>query len=93
MIVSFEDDATEKIFHREYSRKLPFEIQRQAYKKLLMLHAACSLNDLRVPPANRLKKLKGKQAHLYSIRINNQWRITFQWIHRHAYNVLITDYH
>ena len=93
MIRSFADKETEKIFGREFSRKLPKDIQRIARRKLEILDAAESLNDLRVPPANRLEKLKGNRSHQHSIRINDQWRICFEWHDRDAYEVEIVDYH
>ena len=93
MIKSFADRETEKIFGREFSRKLPNEIQRIARRKLEVLDAAESLSDLRVPPSNRLEKLKGERGHQYSIRINDQWRICFEWHGEDAYAVEIVDYH
>lgn len=68
-------------------------MQRTALRKLLMIDAAVDLQDLRIPPANRLEKLKGLRAHQYSIRINDQWRVCFSWKDGHAYDVEITDYH
>lgn len=93
MIKSFQSKETQKIFNREYSRKFPSSIQRVALRKLWMLDAAASLNDLRVPPANRLEALKGSRKGQHSIRINRQWRICFKWLKRDAYDVEITDYH
>lgn len=93
MIQSFSDEEAEMLFHRERSRKLPMTIQRRAYRKLLMLHAAISINDLRAPPANHLEKLTGKRDGEYSIRINDQWRICFLWKAGSAYEVAIEDYH
>lgn len=93
MIRSFADKETEKIFGREFSRKLPADIQRIARRKLEILDAAESLNDLRVPPANRLEKLSGSRARQHSIRINDQWRICFVWREQDAYEVEIIDYH
>ena len=93
MIRSFADKETEKIFGREFSRKLPSDIQRIARRKLEVLDAAESLNDLRVPPSNRLEKLKGERAHQHSIRINDQWRICFEWHGADTYAVEIVDYH
>lgn len=92
MIRSFRDRETEKIFHREVSRKLG-GFQRIALRKLLMLDAADALDDLRVPPANRLEKLRGNRAGQYSIRINEQWRICFRWRDGGAHDVEIVDYH
>ncbi len=79
MIKSFADKETEKIFEREFSRKLPNDIQRIARRKLEVLDAAENLNDLQIPPSNRLEKLKGERRHQHSIRINDQWRICFEW--------------
>ena len=93
MIKSFKDAETEKIYTRLRSRRLPSHIQQTALRKLRMLNNAVSLNDLRVPPANRLEKLTGKWAGQYSIRSNDQWRICFEWQEGDASNVEITDYH
>ncbi|OGP26429.1 MAG: plasmid maintenance system killer [Deltaproteobacteria bacterium GWB2_42_7] len=78
---------------RERSRKLPGDIQQIALRKLRMINNAQNINDLRIPPANRLEKLSGNRAGQYSIRINDQWRICFIWKGGDAYNVEITDYH
>ncbi|OGL63990.1 plasmid maintenance system killer [Candidatus Uhrbacteria bacterium RIFCSPHIGHO2_12_FULL_47_12] len=93
MIQSFSDKEAKKIFEREYSAKLPTDIQRIILRKLLMLHAANSINDLRVPPGNRLERLKGNRKDEHSIRINQQWRICFVWTEGCAHSVLIQDYH
>ncbi|MFN7037635.1 MAG: type II toxin-antitoxin system RelE/ParE family toxin [Bellilinea sp.] len=93
MIKSFNDEETRKVYHRERSRKLPAEIQQVALRKLRMLNNATSLNDLRVPPGNRLEKLSGDRDGQWSIRINDQWRICFVWQEDHAYQVEIVDYH
>jgi proteic killer suppression protein len=93
MIRSFKSKETEKIFGRERSRKLPPNIQQVALRKLRMLNRAINLQDLRVPPANRLEKLSGGRAGQYSIRINDQWRICFEWKDGGADNVEIVDYH
>lgn len=93
MIQSFRDKETEKIFRRQRSRKLPGDIQQIALRKLRMLNRALNITDLRVPPANRLEKLKGERKGQYSIRINNQWRICFRWQNGDAYDVEIVDYH
>lgn len=93
MIKSFKDAETEKIYHRERSRKLPADIQQVALRKLRMINNAINLNDLRVPPANRLEKLAGNRQGQHSIRINDQWRICFEWRSSDAFNVEITDYH
>lgn len=93
MIKSFKCKETEKIFHREYSRKLPRDIQRIAFRKLRMMDRSQTINDLRIPPANRLEKLSGRRKGQYSIRINDQWRICFRWVDNNAVEVEITDYH
>ena len=93
MIRSFKSKETKKVFNRAGSRKLPGEIQQVALRKLKMLHRSKSLSDLRVPPANRLERLKGARAGQYSIRINDQWRICFRWDRGDAYDVEIVDYH
>ena len=93
MIRSFRDRETEKIFRRERSRKLPPSIHQVALRKLRMLNNAARLDDLRVPPANRLEKLSGDRIGQYSIRINEQWRICFEWREPDAYQVEIIDYH
>lgn len=93
MIESFADKETERVFHRQFSKKLPQDIQRIARRRLLLLDAATDINDLRVPPGNRLEKLAGDRAGQYSIRINDQYRICFTWRTTTAYNVEITDYH
>jgi proteic killer suppression protein len=92
MIESFACAETEKIFDRQVSRRLPSDIQRTARRKLLQLHAATQLQDLRVPPGNRLEPLKGRRAGQHSIRINDQWRICFRW-DSSAHEVEIADYH
>jgi toxin HigB-1 len=93
MIQSFKDKEARRVFNRQRSRKLPHDIQQVALRKLRMLNRASTLNDLRVPPANRLEKLKGDRAGQYSIRINDQWRICFEWQDGDAYDVEIEDYH
>ena len=93
MIRSFRSGETEKIFNRERSQKLPSDIQQVALRKLRMLNRAMTLQDLRVPPANHLEKLSGDRAGQYSIRINDQWRICFDWEAGDARNVEIVDYH
>ena len=93
MIKSFRDAEAEKIFRREFSRKLPGDIQAVALRKLRMLSNAVTLTDLRIPPANRLEKLLGDREGQHSIRINDQWRICFEWREGSAYNVEITNYH
>ena len=93
MIKSFRDKETEKIFSRQRSGKLPQNIQRMARKKLMILDAALELNDLRIPPGNRLEALKGDRKGQHSIRINDQWRICFKWSDGDAYGVEINDHH
>ena len=93
MIRSFADEETERLFNGLKSKMLPYEIQRTAYRKLKMLHQVRILKDLGVFPGNRLEKLKGDRAGQYSIRINEQWRICFEWADGNAYMVEITDYH
>lgn len=93
MIVSFAEKETEKIWEVEKSRVLPTEIQQDIRRKLRMINNAENINDLRIPPANRLKKLKGDLSDFYSIRINDQWRIIFNWQSDNAENVQITYYH
>ena len=93
MIQSFRDKEAEKILNRQFSAKLPKNIQGIARKKLVILDAAVDLNDLRVPPGNRLEALRGNRKGQHSIRINDQWRICFKWRNGSAYEVEITDYH
>ena len=93
MIKSFKCKETEKIFNREFSRRLPRDIQRTAMRKLWMLDAAAELNDLQIPPSNHLEILKGKRKGGHSIRINKQWRICFKWYGGNAHIVEIVDYH
>lgn len=93
MIQSFSDRETELVWQRRISRRLPQDIQRVALRKLYVLHRSRDLNDLRVPPANRLEKLRGVRAGQYSIRVNDQWRICFRWVGGDAYDVAIVDYH
>ena len=93
MIRSFKDKEAKHIFNRERSRKLPDNLQRVALRKLRMLNRAMILRDLRVPPANRLEKMKGDRVGQHSIRINDQWRICFKWRSNDAFDVEIVDYH
>lgn len=93
MIRSFRSKDTEKVFHREPSRRLPSDIHAVALRKLWVLDAATDLNDLRMPPGNRLEALKGDRPGQHSIRINDQWRICFRWQNGNAYDVEIVDYH
>jgi proteic killer suppression protein len=93
MIRSFKSKEAEKIFFRTRSKKLPGDIQDVAFRKLRMLHRAMTLQDLRVPPANRLERLRWDRKGQYSIRINDHWRICFVWEGGHAFDVDIVDYH
>ncbi len=93
MIVSFGDAETAKIWNGERSRRLPTDFQAVALRKLRLINAARRIEDLRVPPGNRLERLKGKQADQWSIRINDQWRIVFNWTQGGAENAAIVDYH
>jgi len=93
MIKSFRCKETNKIFNREYSKKLPHNIQKVAFRKLRMINRAYILNDLKMPPGNRLELLHGDREGQYSIRINSQWRICFKWIDHDAIDVEIVDYH
>ncbi|MBN1532863.1 MAG: type II toxin-antitoxin system RelE/ParE family toxin [Spirochaetes bacterium] len=92
MIGSFKCTETEKIWNQVYSKKLPAAIQRAALRKLFMLQGARELRDLAVPPANRLEKLTGDRKGLYSIRINDRFRICFLWKVPDAFDVEIVDY-
>ena len=92
MIKGFRCKETEGVFQRRYSKRFA-GIQRAALRKLLMLDAAGSLDDLRVPPANRLEKLSGVRSGQHSIRINDQWRVCFRWREGYAHDVEIVDYH
>ena len=93
MIKSFKSKEAEKIFVGRYSKRFPMDIQRLVVRKLEMLAAASELKSLRIPPSNRLEKLKGDRAGQHSIRINDQWRICFVWKAGDAYEVEIVDYH
>ena len=93
MIVSFRDDETATVWSGSRSRKLPPDIQDGALRRLRMLNNAKRLEDLRIPPANRLEALKGNRKGQHSIRINQQWRICFVWRDNNAHDVEIVDYH
>lgn len=93
MIISFGNKDTQKIWEGEWSKKLPNGIQDIARRKLRMLNNSQDLNDLQIPPSNRLEKLKGSWRDYYSIRINDQWRIIFKWKNGNAEQVEIIDYH
>ncbi|MCH7229148.1 type II toxin-antitoxin system RelE/ParE family toxin [Haloferula sp. A504] len=93
MIESFGDTETERIYGGERSRKLPGDIQHRARRKLRMINQARALQDLSVPPGNRLEALQGDLEGFWSIRINQQWRIIFRWDDGRKSDVSITDYH
>lgn len=93
MIISFADSETQALFRRERVRRIDPRIQQTALRKLRYLDNAATLEDLRVPPGNRLESLKGDMAGMYSIRINDQWRVVFAWKNGHAAGVSIIDYH
>jgi proteic killer suppression protein len=93
MIRSFGAKETEKIWNGIRSAKIPPEVQNVGRRKLRMINNSIDINDLRIPPSNRLEKLKGKLKDFHSIRINDQWRIVFRWESGHAQEVEITDYH
>jgi len=93
MIVSFRCVETEKIFQRKFSKRLPNDIQRVIYRKLVMLDSAQRIEDLRIPPANRLEKLVGDREGQYSIRVNRQFRICFIWNEGQVAEVEVVDYH
>lgn len=93
MIISFGNKNTEKIWNGIAVKKPSVEIQEIGRRKLRMLHNSIDINDLKIPPSNRLEKLKGNLKDFYSIRINNQWRIIFKWENNNAFEVEILDYH
>lgn len=93
VIKLFGNKETEKIYLGVVSRRYPPEIQQIARRKLKMLHASQNLKDLRIPPANRLEKLKGNLSSYHSIRFNQQWRIIFIWYENDALDVQLVDYH
>ncbi len=93
MIQSFADAATERLFRREPVRRFPADLQRILLRKLGLVDAAEQLEDLRVPPGNRLEKLRGDRGGQYRIRVNDQWRICVRWKDGNAYDVEIADYH
>ncbi len=93
MIISFHDNATENVWQGNFTRKLPNQIQAVARRKLRMLNNARRIDDLRIPPNNRLELLTGDRAGQWSIRINGQWRVCFFWNDGHAERVEICDYH
>ena len=93
MIVSFGSKETQKIWQGERVKKLPLEIQKIGRRKLRLLNNSQDLNDLKIPPSNKLEKLKGALKKYYSIRINDQWRIVFIWKQNNSHEVKIVDYH
>ena len=93
MIRSFDNTNTESVFSRQRVSGFPHDIQRRAQMKLMILNNATNLNDLRTPPGNRLERLLGNRDDQYSIRINDQWRICFEWRDGDAWQVEIVDYH
>jgi toxin HigB-1 len=93
VIKSFADRDTGRLFAREPVRRYPAELRRAMLRKLVAVDAAEALDDLRIPPGNRLEKLRGDRAGRHSIRVNDQWRICFRWQDANAYDVEIVDYH
>ena len=93
MILSFACKETDKIFHGQRSRKLPTDIQTRARRKLMQLENAQILNDMRIPSSNRLEPLSGDLAGFWSVRVNQQWRLVFQWETGNASEVQVMDYH
>lgn len=93
MIISFRNADTESVWNGIRVKKLPAEIQNVGRRKLRMINNSFTLNDLKIPPANRLEKLAGNLKNFYSIRINDQWRIIFRWNAGNASDVEIIDYH
>lgn len=93
MIKSFRNAAAEAAWARRFAKGVPNEIMRVAYRKLMQIHSARNLDDLRAPPGNRLEALTGDRKGQHSIRINDQWRICFRWLDADAHEVEIVDYH
>ncbi len=93
MIVSFGDKTTQKIWDGEWVKGFPTDIQETARRKLRMLNNSIDIKDLMIPPSNRLEKLMGNLKDFYSIRVNGQWRLIFQWTNGNAFNVELIDYH
>jgi proteic killer suppression protein len=93
MILTFGDKETEQVWNGNWVKRLPIEVQEIGRRKLRMLNNSQNIQDLRIPPANRLEKLKGDKQDYYSIRINDQWRIVFIWDSGNASEVSIVDYH
>jgi proteic killer suppression protein len=93
MIEGFACKETARLWKGEHSRRFPADIHSRTLQKLILLHSATRIENLRIPPSNRLEMLKGDRAGQYSIRINDQWRICFRWTGSHAVEVAIVDYH
>lgn len=93
MIRSFADRDTERLWNREPVRHFPSDVRRVMLRKLVQLDAAVRLDELRIPPGNRLEKLRGDRVGQYSIRVNDQWRVCFRWAATDAHDVEIVDYH
>jgi toxin HigB-1 len=93
MIVSFGDKTTQKIWDGEWVKGFSTDIQETARRKLRMLNNSFDIKDLMIPPSNRLEKLKGNRKDFYSIRVNDQWRLIFQWTNGNSFNVELIDYH
>jgi toxin HigB-1 len=93
VILSFKCKDTEKIWNQEFTKKIPDSLHRIAFRKLILLHRANTINDLQIPPSNRLEILKGNRKGQFSVRVNDQFRICFNWNNNNAENVEITDYH
>jgi proteic killer suppression protein len=93
MIVSFGDKTTQKIWAGEWVKGFSTDIQETARRKLRMLNNSIDIKDLTIPPSNRLEKLKGNRKDFYSIRVNDQWRLIFQWTNGNAFKVELIDYH
>jgi len=92
-IRTFRDNETRKVFEGRFSSKMPAEIQRKVRMRLLQLDASRTLDDLRLPPSNRLEALRGDRKGCYSVRVNMQYRVCFRWREGDAYDVEIVDYH
>jgi proteic killer suppression protein len=93
MILSFKDKEAELVYNRKFSKKLPQNIQHIALRKLIVIHNSVNLADLKIPPGNNFEQLHGDREGQYSIRINSQWRVCFNWKGSNAFNVEIVDYH
>lgn len=93
MIKSFRGKETENIWNQAFVKKIPHDVQRIGLRKLFILNHALTLDDLKVPPGNRLERLVGDRKGSYSIRINDQWRVCFKWSNGDAYDIEIVDYH